>query len=315
MKRFVETTRFHEAWYMDLHPDMKLAFEYVWSQCDNCGVYSPNGKLADLQIGKKIDWAGFSWLMESQGRLEVLPNEKWLLLGFIAFQFGALSPDCRPHKKILDELGKHGIDYNDTCVPAGGYHLSARKRTMLFMRDGAKCVYCGSTEDLVPDHIIPRSKGGKTTFDNLVTACEPCNALKSDMNVSEFIVYLKEPDRVSEYLDRVSAKPDTLLYKEKDKEKDKVREGVKGERKDRATKEELIEYCGTLGLPASDGESLFLKWTGNGWRNGQAPVKDWRATVQNWKLNNWLPSQKPNAKNGNATDDPSLHTRASKYGF
>lgn len=50
-------------------------------------------------------------------------------------------------------------------------------------RDGFKCTYCGgggNERTLRVDHVVPVSKGGKSTFANLTTACEPCNAGKSD---------------------------------------------------------------------------------------------------------------------------------------
>ena len=51
-------------------------------------------------------------------------------------------------------------------------------RFNVFLRDGFECVYCGATEDLTFDHVIPRSKGGRTSWDNIVAACSPCNLRK-----------------------------------------------------------------------------------------------------------------------------------------
>ena len=51
-------------------------------------------------------------------------------------------------------------------------------RFNLFLRDRFECQYCGFGEDLTFDHVIPRSRGGRTTWDNVVTACAPCNLLK-----------------------------------------------------------------------------------------------------------------------------------------
>ena len=47
-----------------------------------------------------------------------------------------------------------------------------------FLRDKFSCQYCGSNKELTFDHLLPRSKGGKTDWDNVVTACSSCNVKK-----------------------------------------------------------------------------------------------------------------------------------------
>lgn len=57
----------------------------------------------------------------------------------------------------------------------------AFNRKMVYLRDGYICQYCGGkfdSHDLTFDHVMPRSKGGETTWDNVVTACTTCNFLK-----------------------------------------------------------------------------------------------------------------------------------------
>ena len=51
-------------------------------------------------------------------------------------------------------------------------------RFNLFLRDGFACQYCGDRAELTFDHVIPRSRGGRTTWENIVTACAPCNLAK-----------------------------------------------------------------------------------------------------------------------------------------
>jgi 5-methylcytosine-specific restriction endonuclease McrA len=56
-------------------------------------------------------------------------------------------------------------------------------RANVYLRDGGSCQYCGThieRKDATLDHVLPVSKGGKTTWDNCVTACGPCNADKAD---------------------------------------------------------------------------------------------------------------------------------------
>ena len=51
-------------------------------------------------------------------------------------------------------------------------------RFNLFLRDEFCCQYCGAKGDLTFDHVLPRSKGGITSWENVVAACSPCNLRK-----------------------------------------------------------------------------------------------------------------------------------------
>jgi 5-methylcytosine-specific restriction endonuclease McrA len=51
-------------------------------------------------------------------------------------------------------------------------------RFNVFLRDRFECQYCGDRADLTFDHVIPRSRGGRTTWENVITACAPCNLMK-----------------------------------------------------------------------------------------------------------------------------------------
>jgi len=53
-------------------------------------------------------------------------------------------------------------------------------RRAVFARDRHRCQYCGSDRHLTVDHVVPRSKGGLDTWDNVVTSCAPCNRKKAD---------------------------------------------------------------------------------------------------------------------------------------
>ncbi|MCG5057377.1 MAG: HNH endonuclease [Limnoraphis sp. WC205] len=66
-------------------------------------------------------------------------------------------------------------------------------RREILRRDHHKCQYCGSTKRLTIDHVLPRSKGGTHTWDNVVTACERCNSLKGDRTPEEAKMSLRTP--------------------------------------------------------------------------------------------------------------------------
>ncbi|MFW9871748.1 MAG: HNH endonuclease [Candidatus Thorarchaeota archaeon] len=76
------------------------------------------------------------------------------------------------------------------------------KRNVM-VRDGYKCMYCGSNKHLTIDHIIPRAKGGKSSFENCATACKPCNNKKGSRLPSEAQMYLRRQayaPTISEFL-------------------------------------------------------------------------------------------------------------------
>jgi 5-methylcytosine-specific restriction endonuclease McrA len=60
-------------------------------------------------------------------------------------------------------------------------HRRKITRRAVFARDGWTCQYCGSRSNLTVDHVIPRSKGGTSSWENIVASCAPCNRRKGDM--------------------------------------------------------------------------------------------------------------------------------------
>jgi 5-methylcytosine-specific restriction endonuclease McrA len=59
-------------------------------------------------------------------------------------------------------------------------HRRKITRRAVFARDGWACQYCGSRSNLTVDHVIPRSKGGESSWENIVASCGPCNRRKGD---------------------------------------------------------------------------------------------------------------------------------------
>ena len=59
-------------------------------------------------------------------------------------------------------------------------HRRKITRRAVFARDGWECQYCGARTSLTVDHVIPRSKGGGSGWDNIVASCAPCNRRKAD---------------------------------------------------------------------------------------------------------------------------------------
>lgn len=79
-----------------------------------------------------------------------------------------------------------------------GKSVPLSKRNIL-LRDGYQCQYCGKqfrfgSKSITLDHIVPRSKGGDTTWLNCVASCKQCNTFKGSKKISETsLTLLKQP--------------------------------------------------------------------------------------------------------------------------
>ena len=73
------------------------------------------------------------------------------------------------------------------------YQGALLNRYNIFKRDHNQCQYCGARASLTIDHVIPRSKGGKTNWNNLITACHRCNTKKGDRTPEQAGLLLRNP--------------------------------------------------------------------------------------------------------------------------
>ena len=141
------------------------------------------------------------FLCASKARDGILPNSRQL-----AYRVRLDDDTCVKHLDLLVEAGliddtdegmmMHAWDkrqyvndistsrvnkYRETRAKAGltptGYQ---KHRKAVLDRDGHACRYCGSTDKLVLDHLLPVGRGGDDSIDNLITACKSCNAKKRD---------------------------------------------------------------------------------------------------------------------------------------
>lgn len=71
------------------------------------------------------------------------------------------------------------------------YQRMVLTRKNILKRDRHRCQYCGSIQDLTIDHIVPRSRGGEESWENLVTACNRCNNKKGNRTPKEAGILLK----------------------------------------------------------------------------------------------------------------------------
>jgi 5-methylcytosine-specific restriction endonuclease McrA len=78
----------------------------------------------------------------------------------------------------------------------------ALSRANIFRRDLFQCVYCGSRQHLTLDHVVPRSHGGRDTWENLVTACQTCNTKKGN----------RTPEQAEMDMNRKPFRPSYIMY-------------------------------------------------------------------------------------------------------
>jgi 5-methylcytosine-specific restriction endonuclease McrA len=94
-----------------------------------------------------------------------------------------------------------------SIVRLKGYAAVPYKRIMIsrknvMRRDRFRCQYCGSRDKLTVDHVIPKSRGGRDTWENLVAACTPCNNKKGS----------RTPDEANMPLARKPFRPSHVMF-------------------------------------------------------------------------------------------------------
>lgn len=102
--------------------------------------------------------------------------------------FGVVNPTLEINKPSIIRVPTF-IKLNFQKVPL--------TRENIYKRDNYECVYCGEDNKklLTLDHVIPRSKGGSNSWENLVTACKKCNGEKSDLTLEEYGKPIPKPQR------------------------------------------------------------------------------------------------------------------------
>ena len=106
MKRFTETQKWDDPWFLELPMHLKLLWQWLCDKCDNAGVVDPSIKLASFHIGYQYP---INTLSKFGNRLVKLPCGKFFIPKFIEFQYGTLSKDCKAHNPIFISLEKHGL--------------------------------------------------------------------------------------------------------------------------------------------------------------------------------------------------------------
>jgi hypothetical protein len=110
-KRFTDTMKWNEDWYLDLSLSNKLFWIYICDNCNHAGIFKPNKRMFELLLGDNINIETFLKLINKDKlRICVLGNKRWYLTGFIEFQYGKkINPINRVHKSILKVLNENDV--------------------------------------------------------------------------------------------------------------------------------------------------------------------------------------------------------------
>jgi len=116
-KRFTDCEIWGDRWFRELPGEYKNFWRYICDECDPAGVYKLDAGAASFYIGGKIDAEKAAVLFNAgKHRVAILDAERWLVTGFISFQYGALSKDCNAHKSAFASLARNGLKLTKDCA-------------------------------------------------------------------------------------------------------------------------------------------------------------------------------------------------------
>lgn len=107
-----------------------------------------------------------------------LHTQGWALID-VEFARTNMSQWLKAHNCVRSALGSF-TDVNIASPAVLKRSLRGRSREQILKRDGAKCLWCGSEENLTLQHVLPYSLGGETHSTNLILLCEPHNQELAD---------------------------------------------------------------------------------------------------------------------------------------
>ena len=135
-------------------------------------LFKENAEVISVDNGQYNSYNFSSWVDVSSYRLECgLPDEdgyEWIRTISLAIRVPKVI-----RLLLYDKFPRSGVKFN---------------RKNIFARDGNRCQYCGKrfpTSELSLDHVIPRYRGGRSTWTNIVCACTDCNKRKGGLRPNE----------------------------------------------------------------------------------------------------------------------------------
>lgn len=107
MKRFTETNKWGDPWFRKLSAAAKLVWLYACDHCDCVGTVHLDCDLLSSDLRIKITHQHFEEI--GGERLTSTGSDRYFIPKFIPFQYGELSPNCTPHRKVIAEIERKGI--------------------------------------------------------------------------------------------------------------------------------------------------------------------------------------------------------------
>jgi len=106
-KRFTDSGKWVDRWFRKLPTKMKLLWCYMLDNCDSAGVWDTDLELFEMFTGEVVSIEEFNEIFKN--RIQPVGTDKVWIKKFVAFQYGKLSSECKPHKSIIDILKKHTL--------------------------------------------------------------------------------------------------------------------------------------------------------------------------------------------------------------
>lgn len=106
-KRFTDTDKWKKPWYRKLGSRGRDIFNYLYENCDACGVLELDIERMAFDLGFEVS---LRMVKESvRGRVKEFGTSKLFFYDFIEFQYGKLSESCKPHVSIINKLKTYGL--------------------------------------------------------------------------------------------------------------------------------------------------------------------------------------------------------------
>jgi hypothetical protein len=113
VKRFTETSKWIDPWFIRLPALRKLFWMYICDCCDASGVMDFCAELAAVQLGTQV---AEDWFADFGHRVKKLPNGKYQIVKFLPFQYGTVDPNCPAHKPVIRLIHSNGLKIEDKVV-------------------------------------------------------------------------------------------------------------------------------------------------------------------------------------------------------